>query len=246
MEGFKANPKMKCDLPCFKEGGFVTKKAMKKEEKAEEKKDLAVDKKIAKKAISQHESAKHKGDPKTELKLKKGGRSKKEEGTVKRFDSKAINMKKDKSDKKAIAKTKKMKPVVETTTMVEEIAPAPMEMSVEEMPMLAGGRRPFFNEEPDDATAPVKRRPMKRPMPGKGAVSNAERQGIMEMFQGGPDGMSGLGGAGAAGVASMRAPSAAMGNAGAAGMGAMSDLERQNLMKGLEAVGQYAYGGKVC
>jgi hypothetical protein len=239
MEGFKANPKMKCDLPCFKEGGFVTKKAMKKEEKAEEKKDLAVDKKIAKKAISQHESAQHKGEPKTELKLKKGGRSKKEAGTVKRFDSKAIGMKKDKSDKKAIAKTKKMKPVVETTTMVEEITPAPMEMSVEEMPMLAGGRRPFFNEEPDDATAPVKRRPMKRPMPGKGAVSNAERQGIMQMFQGGPDGMSG-----AAGVGSMRAPSAAMGNAGAAGMGAMSDLDRENLMKGLEAVGNYCSGGK--
>jgi hypothetical protein len=78
-------------------------------------------------------------------------------------------------------------------------------------------------------------------MPGKGAVSNAERQGIMQMFQGGPDGMSGLGGAGAAGVASMRAPSAAMGNAG---MGATSDLERQNLMKGLEAVGTYCSGGK--
>jgi hypothetical protein len=30
------------------------------------------------------------------------------------------------------------------------------------------------------------------------------------------------------------------------GMGSMSDDERMNMMRGLQAVGQYAYGGKVC
>jgi len=223
MEGFKANPKMKCDLPCFKEGGFVTKKAMKKEEKAEEKKDLAVDKKIAKKAISQHESAQHKGEPKTELKLKKGGRSKKEAGTVKRFDSKAIGMKKDKSDKKAIAKTKKMKPVVETTTMVEEIAPAPapapapMSMASEEMPMFSDGSS--VNDAPKKRYAygevngmPVNEQQMKAAEARMRSSSNAfdaQNSDLTDFAN-----------------------------------KARADIERKNLMKGLQAVGQYCSGGK--
>ena len=49
MEGFKANPKMKCDLPCFKEGGFVKRDKAKHSESTEVKKDVAKDKKIVKK-----------------------------------------------------------------------------------------------------------------------------------------------------------------------------------------------------
>ena len=74
MEGFKKLPKMQF----FKTGGFVTKKEFtafeKKEDKSEEKKDLAQDKSVVKKGVAQHESALHKGEPKTELKLKCGGR----------------------------------------------------------------------------------------------------------------------------------------------------------------------------
>lgn len=162
MEGFKANPKMKSQLACFKEGGYVTKKQLasyeKKEQKAEEKKDVSEDKKIVKKAIGQHESAKHKGEDKTEIKLKKGGRAKKETGTVKKYKSGG---------------------------------------SCEPKKMAKGG---FFNEEPDDATAPLKypvakKKPKKKTPPqskqaqGVGSVSDYEREQIMEMFQGGPKGV---------------------------------------------------------
>jgi hypothetical protein len=277
MEGFKANPKMKCDLPCFKEGGFVKRDKSKHSESTEMKKDVSQDKKIVKKAFKIHDEQSH--DEKTDLsKLKKGGRCKKDVGTVKKYKKggavDAAEKGKPSGDKgktkKVTAKPKKAKTPSKAATKAPEVpgmdmspsgsmgemsappaagpmaaAPSPaMGMPPGGMQEFAKGGRPFFNEEPDDATAPVKRRPMKRPAPSKGVVSNAERQGIMNMFQGGPDGMSGLGDAGAAGVGSMRAPSAAMGNAGAQGMGVMSDLERQNLMKGLEAVGTYCSGGK--
>lgn len=198
MEGFKANPKMKCDLPCFKEGGYVSKKEMKKEERSEEKKDISKDKKMIKKAVGQHEAKQHKGEPKTEIKLKNGGRSKKETGTAKRYDSKAVGMKKDKSDKKAIAKTKKMKPVVETTTVVEEVAPAmatapsaPIDAPPQAMPAFAPGGQVFGQ-----------------------------------------------------GVGTMSAPSSALGNPSAQGMGAMNDMDKQSLMRGLQAIGNYCSGGK--
>jgi hypothetical protein len=129
VEGFRPNPKMKSQIACFKEGGSTT--PAKKEAKCHDKKDVAEDKKIAKKAVAQHEGAKHKGEEKTELKLKEGGRSKKKEGNVKRYDSKAIKMKKDESDKKAIAKVKKTKPVVERMSPAPA-APAPKGMG---MPM---------------------------------------------------------------------------------------------------------------
>lgn len=84
MEGFKANQKMKCDLPCFKEGGFVKKDKAKHSESTEVKKDVAKDKKIVKKAFKIHDEQSH--DEKTDLsKLKKGGRAKKEVGTVKKY-----------------------------------------------------------------------------------------------------------------------------------------------------------------
>jgi hypothetical protein len=81
MEDFKKLPKMQS----FKEGGFVTKKELKREEKGEEEKDVVKDKKIVKKAFSMHDKQSHEGE-KTDLsKLKKGGRAKKEKGTVKKF-----------------------------------------------------------------------------------------------------------------------------------------------------------------
>lgn len=265
MEGFKANPKMKCDLPCFKEGGYVKRDKSTHSESTEMKKDVAQDKKIVKKAFKIHDEQSH--DEKTDLsKLKKGGRCKKDVGTVKKYKKggavDAAEKGKPSGDKgktkKVTAKPKKAKTPSKAATKAPEVPgmdmgpsgsmgemsapPAAGPMAAAPSPAMgmpqefAKGGRPFFNEEPDDATAPVKRRPMKRPMQNKSAISNAERQGIMNMFQGGPDGMSGVG--------SMRAPSAAIGNAGMQGMGAVSDMERENLMKGLEAVGTYCGGGK--
>lgn len=185
MEGFKQNPKMKSQIACFKEGGYVTKKQLvayeKKEDKAEEKKDMAEDKKIVKKAISQHEGMKHKGEDKTEIKLKKGGRCKKEGGNVRKY--------KAGGDVKEEEKMAKAKPKAESAAK-----------KAKPTGYAKGG---FFNEEPDsDLATPSKRvmpkkpapkklippTPQAKPMQGQGAVSDAERQMIMQQFQGGPQG----------------------------------------------------------
>jgi hypothetical protein len=79
MEGFKANPKMKSDISCYKEGGYVSRK------KKEDHEDVAMDKEVVKKGVRQHEAAKHKGEEKTELKLKGGRRVKKTGGVVNKF-----------------------------------------------------------------------------------------------------------------------------------------------------------------
>lgn len=114
MEGFKPNVKMKSDISCYKEGGYVSRK-----KHSEEKEDIAKDKSMIKKAVGQHEGAKHKGEGKTELKLKTGRRVKKTGGVVNTYktgglcnpmkDGGAISMKMDKEDRKKVAEVKKTK-----------------------------------------------------------------------------------------------------------------------------------------
>ena len=224
MEGFKPNVKMKSQIACFKEGGSTT--PAKKSPKAEMKADLAQDKKIVKKAVSQHEGAKHKGEEKTELKLKQGGRAKKDNPSVKRFDSKAIKMKKDASDKKAIAKVKKTKPVVERMIPAPE-APAPEGMGVpiedtQDMGMqgYADGRLVDPNMTGMDAFMPPQ-------MPNARPVQRGVAQGSLGDIDRGVDrGM-------------MRpSPMSPMG-----GQGNISDQERA-ILQGLQAVGNYCGGGK--
>ena len=223
MEGFRQNPKMKSQIACFKEGGSTT--PAKKEAKRHEKADVAEDKKIAKKAVSQHEAAKHKGEEKTELKLKEGGRSKKDKPSVKRYDSKAIKMKKDDSDKKAIAKVKKTKPVVERMSPAPA-APAPQGMG---MPM----------EDTSDANMGVQSfaygvMPADIPAPGLMAPYMPQQRRRMM-----PPGV----GAGLGALGGMGAGLGAMGGMGA-GMGAAGALDPQAVMQGLQAVGSYCAGGK--
>lgn len=133
MEGFKPNVKMKSDISCYKEGGYVFRK--KHSEEKEESKDIAKDKAMIKKAVGQHEGAKHKGQEKTELKLKTGRRVKKTGGVVNKYktggvcnpmktggvtnamkdggscykEGGAISMKMDKEDRKKVASVKKTK-----------------------------------------------------------------------------------------------------------------------------------------
>jgi hypothetical protein len=239
VEGFRPNTKMKSQIACFKEGGSTT--PAKRESKRHEKADVAEDKKIVKKAVAQHEGAKHKGEEKTELKLKSGGRAKKDKPSVKRFDSKAIKMKKDDSDKKAIAKVKKTKPVVERMSPAPA-APAPegMGMGMEDTQDMgvegyAAGRGVGGMPAPEMAG-------MEAYMPPAGAPSAAMRRGMrpaqMPMLGGGASGavpMPSAMGQGAMGAAPM--PSVT-------GMGgAMSDRERA-ILQGLQAVGNYCGGGK--
>lgn len=245
MEGFRQNPKMKSQIACFKEGGSTT--PAKKEAKRHEKADVAEDKKIAKKAVSQHEAAKHKGEEKTELKLKEGGRSKKDKPSVKRYDSKAIKMKKDDSDKKAIAKVKKTKPVVERMSPAPA-APAPQGMG---MPM----------EDTSDANMGVQSfadggMPADIPPPGTMAPYMPQemvRRGGNRMPPGqiqSPRGMLKM----PLEVDPMnprKTPMPPLGRAPMGGdlrremipMGAASDQERA-IMQGLQAVGNYCSGGK--
>jgi len=217
MEGFKANPKMKSELACYKEGGFVTKKEMKREERAEEAKDMELDKKIAKKAMAQHEAAKHKDEEKTELKLKKGGRSKKEAGTVKKYKAGgAIEMKKDAGDRDDIKKVKQAKPKkakapsAATSKMPEFLRDKINESSGDEdkmsMPQMAGG-------------------------------------GVMGMYDDGLKGRAMLAGSSGLGQALDTGP---LGGAAPLGSMRNVNMTPQeaDLLRGLQAVGSYCGGGK--
>jgi hypothetical protein len=228
VEGFRQNPKMKSQIACFKEGGSTTpaKREAKCDTKAD-KADKAEDKKIAKKAVAQHEGAKHKGEEKTELKLKDGGRAKKDKPSVKRYDSKAIKMKKDASDKKAIAKTKKTKPVVERMSPAPA-APAPEGMG---MPMESTGDMGIQGFA-DGRQIPQMDPGMAAYMPqqlGRGRMRPGMGAGMPGAGMGMGAGMSGAG--------------AGMGMGAMGGMGSMSDQERA-ILQGLQAVGSYCSGGK--
>jgi hypothetical protein len=204
MEGFKANPKMKCDLPCYKEGGFVKRDKAKHSESTEVKKDVAKDKKIVKKAFKIHDEQSH--DEKTDLsKLKKGGRAKKEVGTVKKY---------------------------KTGGCVKKMAAGGMGAQTDaELAMAKAAAAPT-----PPAMAPRKRR---RPLTAAGTAGMGAAPGLV--------GQLGMGAAGTAGMDAMPSqPLGDMPQPPMAGMGSMSDDERMNMMRGLQAVGQYAYGGKVC
>ena len=212
MEGFKANPKMKCDLPCYKEGGFVKRDKAKHSESTEVKKDVAKDKKIVKKAFKIHDEQSH--DEKTDLsKLKKGGRAKKEVGTVKKY---------------------------KTGGAVKKMADGGLGAQTDaELAMAKAAAAPT-----PPAMAPRKRRrPMATAgMAGMGAVSDAERGMANNPGLVGQLGMAGMGAMSDAERGMVNNP----GLVGQLGMGPVSDDERMNMMRGLQAVGQYAYGGKVC
>jgi hypothetical protein len=204
MEGFKANPKMKCDLPCYKEGGFVKRDKAKHSESTEVKKDVAKDKKIVKKAFKIHDEQSH--DEKTDLsKLKKGGRAKKEVGTVKKY---------------------------KTGGCVKKMAAGGMGAQTDaELAMAKAAAAPT-----PPAMAPRKRR---RPMTAAGTAGMGAAPGLV--------GQLGMGAAGTAGMDAIPSqPLGDMPQPPMGGMGSMSDDERMNMMRGLQAVGQYAYGGKVC
>jgi hypothetical protein len=116
MEGFKVNPKMAKNLPCYKEGGSVKYKS-RHSEKTEMKEDVAKDKAIVKKAVKMHDEQQHGGEKTDLAKLKKGGRMKKEGGCVGRYKSGggiSYGAKKTKEDRKEIAAIKRMKPKVKT------------------------------------------------------------------------------------------------------------------------------------
>ena len=209
MEGFKQNQKMKCDLPCYKEGGFVKRDKAKHSESTEVKKDVAKDKKIVKKAFKIHDEQSH--DEKTDLsKLKKGGRAKKEVGTVKKYKTGGC--------------VKKMADggMGAQTDAELAMASAMAKQEGKEQAMAA-----FPPGSMEDLSLKQKMAPRKRRRPMTAAAPGMQ----------------------AAGMAGQQMPAQPLGDMPQppmSGMGSMSDDERMNMMRGLQAVGQYAYGGKVC
>ena len=192
MEGFKQNQKMKCDLPCFKEGGFVKRDKAKHSESTEMKKDIAKDKKIVKKAFKIHDEQSH--DEKTDLsKLKKGGRAKKEVGTVKKY---------------------------KTGGCVKKMA--------------AGGMGAQTDAELAMASAMAKQEGKDQAM----AQRNRKKYKYGEIN----------------GMPATESQMQQYETAEAARPRSQSEMElddfstkaKSNLMRGLQAVGEYAYGGKVC
>lgn len=192
MEGFKQNQKMKCDLPCFKEGGFVKRDKAKHSESTEVKKDVAKDKKIVKKAFKIHDEQSH--DEKTDLsKLKKGGRAKKEVGTVKKY---------------------------KTGGCVKKMA--------------AGGMGAQTDAELAMASAMAKQEGKEQAM----AQRNRKKYKYGEI-NGMPATESQMQQYEAAEAARPRSQSEME-------LDDFSTKAKSNLMRGLQAVGEYAYGGKVC
>lgn len=263
MEGFKSNPKMKSDIACYKEGGSVYKSRTHKEDPSEASEDKA----MVKKGIRQHEAAKHKGEDKTEIKLKQGGRCKKEGGTVRKYKAGgAIEMKKGKDDKKKIAETKKTKAgkastpsaatgkkkespktdnkapkATMTASMVGELpaaanAPSAAMGMPEDQPieMMADGGMAGMN--PAMMAPGMARR--RRPMPGNAGFGPIGQQALGGQGQGMSPGMAGGSAAPMAGGMGAAAAPGPVGNAAPMG-------PAQDVMRGLQALGQYAAGGEV-
>lgn len=271
MEGFKSNPKMKSDIACYKEGGSVYKSRGGKAEHSDEPQDKA----MVKKGIRQHEAAKHKGEEKTEIKLKQGGRCKKEGGTVRKYKAGgAIEMKKGKDDKKKIAQTKKTKagkadtPSAATTKKKEspkkdsKASKATMTASmVGELPAAASAPSAAMGMPEDQpiemmadggmagAMAPAMMARRRRPMAGGAGFGPIGQQALggagqgMAPPMGAGQGMSPAVAAGAAapmtGGMGAATPAGPVGNAAPMG-------PTQDIIRGLQALGQYASGGEVC
>lgn len=191
MEGFKQNQKMKCDLPCFKEGGFVKRDKAKHSESTEMKKDVAQDKKVVKKAFKIHDEQSH--DEKTDLsKLKKGGRAKKEVGTVKKYKTGGC--------------VKKMADGGMGAQTDAELAMAAKEGK--KRAMSAAAKKGYGNYKNTTDPSLAFSDPMKA---SSELASNIYKSGGSQ-----------------------------------SDIDAANEMARADMMRGLQAVGKYAYGGKVC
>lgn len=191
MEGFKQNQKMKCDLPCFKEGGFVKRDKAKHSESTEMKKDIAQDKKVVKKAFKIHDEQSH--DEKTDLsKLKKGGRAKKEVGTVKKYKTGGC--------------VKKMADGGMGAQTDAELAMAAKEGK--KRAMSAAAKKGYGNYKNTTDPSLAFSDPMKA---SSELASNIYKSGGSQ-----------------------------------SDIDAANEMARADMMRGLQAVGKYAYGGKVC
>ena len=269
MEGFKANPKMKSDIACYKEGGSVYKSRTHKEDPTE----AAEDKAMVKKGIRQHEASKHKGEEKTEIKLKQGGRSKKESGSVRKYKSGgAIEMKKGKDDKKSIAQIKKEKPSKASapSAATGKKKESPRTANKAARPTMTASMVGALPEAPEAASAAMDM-PMDQPIEmmadggmapyqsNQGSMSDAELQALMAGAKAAlaphprwanrrmpKPGNAGLGPIGQKALATdpTAAPMGAQQAAGGIQPMSAPMTPTQDIMRGVQAIGQYCGGGK--
>jgi hypothetical protein len=274
VEGFKSNPKMKSDIACYKEGGSVYKSRTHKDDPKEAAEDKAMVKKgIRQHETAKHKGEekteiklKNGGRSKKEggnvRKYKAGGAIAMKKG---KDDKKAIaqtkKTKPGKADAPSAATGKKKespktdnKPAKSTMTasMVGALpeaanAPSAALSMPEDQPieMMAAGGTPGMGGASDYEQALMQQG-------GMGTTADAERLLAEEMMRKqrmrrnvpsgaamGPIGQQALQGAGMGGGMGAAASAGPMG--AAAPMGASADL-----MRGLQAVGQYASGGSTC
>jgi hypothetical protein len=268
MDSFRKLPKMKTDIACYKEGGYVSRK----KDKDDDHEDVAMDKAVVKKAVGQHESAKHKGEDKTELKLKKGGRAKKDAGSVRKYktggvanpmktgglsnpmkkggschkEGGAISMKMDAADKKKIAQVKKTKAgKADAPSAGAKKAPGKGVTN-----MADGGMAPD-NMSGQGAVTDAERAEMARAlqqgamMPGALGRRRRPMQTLnMGVLGQGAGQAAQAGGAQALGAAQASQPMGAATKTGPMGAAAPMGTE-QDILRGLQAVGQYMGGGSV-
>ena len=205
MEGFKQNQKMKCDLPCYKEGGFVKRDKAKHSESTEMKKDVAKDKKIVKKAFKIHDEQSH--DEKTDLsKLKKGGRAKKEVGTVKKY-KKGGSVKKMAGGGMGAQTDAELAMAAKAAAPSAAFQPGSREDLALKQKMAPRNRRKYAYGEINGM--PATEAQMQEYEASEAARPRSQSEMELDDF-------------------------------------ATKAKAKSNLMRGLQAVGEYAYGGKVC
>ena len=135
MQGFKQNAKHNSSMNCYKTGGSVKSKPMKKA--AGGKADAKQDKAIVKKAFKQHDKNMHGGKTET-LKLKDGGKAKKADGGSMMSKKAKLPMPKGKPKKSmAVPKSKASK----SADVAPLGSPAAMEpaMGMTPQPMMSHG-----------------------------------------------------------------------------------------------------------
>lgn len=261
MDSFRKLPKMKTDIACYKEGGYVSR--MKRDHEED---DVAEDKKMVKKAVGQHEAAKHKGEEKTELKLKKGGRAKKDAGTVRKYktggltnklktgglsnpmkdggschkEGGAISMKMDKDDKKKIANVKKTKAgKADAPSAGAKKAPGKGVTNMADGRLVpnVGDDMSGTGQVTDVERAMMEKARRRRPM-------QAINMGMLGGGIGGAQQAAPAPGQQALGAAQASQPMGAAMKTGPMGAAAPMGTE-QDVLRGLQAVGQYMGGGSV-
>lgn len=134
MHGFKQNAKHNSSMNCYKTGGSVQKKPVKKAEGG----DVKQDKKLVKKAIRIHDKEMHGGKTEPLKGLKSGGKAKKADGGSMMEKKSKVPLASKPRAKKSMAASKKASKSPEVNPLGSPAAMEP-QMGMTPQPMMAHG-----------------------------------------------------------------------------------------------------------